>query len=88
MLGPWKRTDMLPQTLCSVPLNKVVLIPSTRVIRYVEIRYQQNKSVRRRHSAVILRASMRLELIVNYRERLEAPVWYSNRSKYFQFHGS
>jgi len=36
-----------PQALCSVLLNKVVLIPSTSVVQYVQIRYQQNKSVRK-----------------------------------------
>ena len=34
MLGQWKRTDALPSSLRSVPLDKVVLIPSTSVIHY------------------------------------------------------
>ena len=29
-----------PQALCSIPLNKVVLIPSTSVVHYVQIRCQ------------------------------------------------
>ena len=45
MLGPWMRTL---QALCSVPLNKVVLILSTSVVHYVQIRCQQNRSVRKK----------------------------------------
>ena len=77
-----------PQALSGVSLNKVVLILSTSVVHLAQIRCQQFRSVRKRYSAVIPRASTRSELTVDYRECFEALVRYSYRPKHPPFHGS